>query len=172
MLPPYTKAHFDFAHLSYLTSPRQALQLRGVALGLISLPPGEGYTFTHSHAAQEEVYIVIEGQGILLLNGELVELAPGDIVRVSPETKRALKAHSEHRLFVICAGAVPAGYPKDLNSRYMIDDGIPDYDDVPPWYAGDEAIAQRNAHLKERMLRAQEKRQLRQRAKPSVPIED
>lgn len=172
MQPPYTKAHFDFSHLPYLTSPRQALQLQGVALGLIALPPGEGYTFMHSHAEQEEVYIVIEGKGVLWLNGEWVELEPGDIVRVSPETKRALKAHSEQRLFVICAGAVPAGYPKEPNSRYMIDDGIPDYDDVPPWYAGDGTIAQRNAKLKERMRRAQEKRQRRHHEQTADPSRD
>jgi len=158
MTPPYSKAHFNFTDLPYLTSPRRQLQLQGVALGLISLPPNEGYTFTHTHAEQEEVYIVIEGNGTLLLNGELVSLEVGDIVRVSPSTKRALKAAPESRLFVICAGAVPVGYPKDANSRYMIDDGIPDYEDVPPWYAGREDIRVRNAQLKERMLRAEEKR--------------
>ncbi|MBD1910247.1 MULTISPECIES: cupin domain-containing protein [unclassified Leptolyngbya] len=162
MTPPYNKAHFDFANLPYLTSPRRQLNLQGVALGLISLPPDEGYTFTHTHAEQEEVYIVIEGNGFLLLNGELVSLEPGDIVRVSPATKRALKAASLSKLLVICVGAVPVGYPKDPNSRYMIDDGVPDYDDVPPWYAGRDDIATRNATLKERMLRAEEKRRRKQ----------
>lgn len=162
MVSPYTKAHFDFAQLPYLTSPRRQLELQGVALGLISLPPDEGYTFTHTHAKQEEVYITIEGKGFLWLDGELVSLEPGDLVRVSPSTKRALKAATESRLFVICAGAVPMGYPQEPNSRYLIDDGIPDYDDVPPWYAGREEIAQRNAELKARMMRSRQKRQQNQ----------
>ena len=73
---------------------------------------------------------------------------------------------------MICAGAVPAGYPKEPGSRYMIDDGIPDYDDVPPWYEGDAAIAQRNAQLKERMRHAQEKRQRRQQGQTADPSRD
>ncbi|MBF1999723.1 MAG: cupin domain-containing protein [Synechococcales cyanobacterium M58_A2018_015] len=153
----YTKVHFNFATLPYLTSPRRQLDLHGVALGLIRLPAGEGYTFTHSHAEQEEVYIVVEGVGCMVIDGELVDLQQGDIVRVAPAARRALKA-ADQALFVICAGGVPAGYPQHDNSRYLIDDGIPHYDDVPPWYQGDPAIQKRNAQLQQRMLKAQQKR--------------
>lgn len=154
----YTKVHFDFATLPYLTSPRRQLDLHGVALGLIRLPAGEGYTFTHSHAEQEEVYIVVEGVGCMVIDGELVDLHQGDVVRVAPAARRALKADATSSLFVVCAGAVPAGYPKYSNSRYLIDDGIPHYDDVPPWYRGDPAVQERNAQLQQRMLKAQQKR--------------
>lgn len=156
--PPYTKAHFDFEQLPYLTSPRHQLQLRGVAIGLIRLPAGEGYTFTHHHAEQEEVYIVVNGAGELLANGDRVSLATGDLVRVSPDTRRALRAADNTDLLVICAGGVPAGYPKVENSRYLIDDGVPHYDDIPPWYAGDPAVQARNAELKARLLKAQARR--------------
>lgn len=155
----YTKGHFDFASLPYLTNPRQQLNLSAVGIGLIQLPPFEGYTFTHSHAEQEEVYIVIEGQGVMLIDGELIEITRGDIVRVSPQARRALKSEGEAPLFVICAGGVPQGYPKNSNARYLIDDGIPHYDDIPPWYEGRQDIVQRNRLLNERMLKAQAKRQ-------------
>jgi quercetin dioxygenase-like cupin family protein len=155
---PFTKVHFDFDQLPLLTSPRHALKLRGVGLGLLHLPPGQGYTFTHSHAEQEEVYIVVEGAGWLWASGELISLERGDVVRVSPATRRALKAADQTALFVICAGGVPAGYPRAANARYLIDDGIPHYDDVPPWYADDPAIAERNAQLQARMVKAAAKR--------------
>lgn len=54
-----TKAHFDFYKLAQLTKAWRELKLQGVALGLIRLPAGDGYTFTHSHAAQKEVYIIV-----------------------------------------------------------------------------------------------------------------
>lgn len=146
----YTACHFDFASLPWLTSPRHQLGLQGVALGLIRLPPDEGYTFTHRHRKQEEVYLVIEGSGLILVDDDLLELRKGDAVRVSPVARRALKAHKEG-LLVVCAGGVPQGYPENPNSRYLIDDGIPDYDDIPPWYAGNPEIARRNARLKARM---------------------
>lgn len=149
----YTRCHFDFASLPWLTSPRRQLQLRGVAIGLIRLPPNEGYTFTHRHRRQEEVYLVIEGNGLILVDGELVELVRGDAVRVSPEARRALKA-GDLGLLVICAGGVAEGYPHNPNSRYLIDDGIADYDDIPPWYQGNEDVRRRNEALKKRRRNA------------------
>ena len=98
----------------------------------------------------------------MVVDGELLTLEGGDIVRVSPAAKRALKAADNTDLFVICTGGLAAGYPKQPNARYLIDDGIPDYDDVPPWYEGNPEIAERNARLKERMLKAQSKRDSQQ----------
>lgn len=152
----YTKYHYDFETLPWLTSPRRQLELQGVALGLINLPPNEGYTFTHTHRKQEEVYIVIKGSGQILLNDELLNLVEGDMVRVSPQTKRAVKADSEG-LFIICSGAVPQGYPNNPNARYLIDDGVPDYNDIPPWYRGVPKIAERNNLLKQRQMKARDK---------------
>lgn len=150
----FNKAHFDWDSLPPLTSPRRLLELTGVALGLINLPPGEGYTFTHRHREQEEVYIVLSGTGRLLVDDVLLPLAPGDVVRVDPSSRRALKNDADVPLRIICAGAVPAGYPKNPSARYLIDDGVPDYEDIPPWYAGDEKVAARNRRLKERYLKS------------------
>jgi mannose-6-phosphate isomerase-like protein (cupin superfamily) len=155
----YTKASFNFDDLPYLINPWRKLELHGVSLGLIKLPANEGYTFTHSHAKQEEVYIVVEGRGEILLNGDVIPIDRGDIIRVSPATKRALKAASNTSLFVICTGGVAEGYPENPNARYLIDDGIPDYDDIPPWYVGNAKIRDRNIKLKERMLRALQKKE-------------
>ena len=154
----YSKVHFDWDQLPPLTSPRHRLNLTAVALGLINLPPQQGYTFNHRHREQEEVYMVLAGTGRLWIDGEEVALAAGDMVRVPPEARRALKNDGEAPLQIICAGAVPAGYPKHAGARYLIDDGIPDYDDIPPWYAGDKAVAAANHRLKERYLKTLAKR--------------
>jgi oxalate decarboxylase/phosphoglucose isomerase-like protein (cupin superfamily) len=159
----YDKAHFDWDRLPPLTSPRRQLGLKGVALGLINLPPGKGYTFTHRHREQEEVYIVLSGSGRLLVDGEMLPLVPGDVVRVDPESQRALKNDGDLPLHIICAGGVPAGYPRNPGARYLIDDGVPDYDDIPPWYAGDEGVEAANAELKERYLAALRKREEKKR---------
>jgi hypothetical protein len=153
MVKKYTKYHYDFDTLPWLTSPRRQLDLQGVALGLINLPSNEGYTFTHTHRKQEEVYIVIKGSGRILLDEELLDLVEGDMVRVSPETKRALKANSEG-MFIICSGGIPQGYPDNPNARYLIDDGVPDYNDIPPWYRGDPKVAEKNSQLQQRQMKA------------------
>jgi len=158
----YQKAHFNWDDLPPLTSPRKQLGLRGVALGLINLPAGQGYTFTHSHREQEEVYMVLEGSGLLWIDGEAVPLVAGDMVRVAAEARRALKSDDDGPLRIICAGAVPAGFPKQPGSRYLIDDGVPDYDDIPPWYANNEEVAANNRRLKERYLRSLARRRERE----------
>lgn len=161
MAEDFTKTHFDFESLPWLTSPRKKLQLEGVALGLIHLPANEGYTFTHSHREQEEVYLVIEGSGCMSVNDTIIELVRGDCVRVAASANRALKAHG-NGLLAVCCGAVPMGYPKNPESRYMIDDGIPNYDDIPQWYEGREEIVERNNELKQRMKRSADKRRKRE----------
>jgi hypothetical protein len=156
----YTKVHYNFETLPALKSPRHELGLTGVALGLIRLPAGEGYTFTHSHDRQEEVYLVIEGKGEMVIDGEIVPLERGDTVRVSPSTHRALHAAGE-ALLVVCAGGIPMGYPKEPGARYLIDDGIPHYEEVPPWYEGNEEVVSRNRKLQERMERSRKRREER-----------
>lgn len=158
----YHKAHFDWNELPPLTSPRRLLGLSGVALGLINLPPGQGYTFTHRHREQEEVYIVLAGSGRILVDSELIPIAAGDMVRVDPGSSRALKNDGGEPLRIICAGGVPAGYPKNPEARYLIDDGIPDYDDIPPWYAGDPEIRENNQRLKRRLEKSLARRRARE----------
>lgn len=152
----FTKVHYDLDALPPLTSPRRSLGLEAVGLGLIRLPPDKGYTFTHHHEEQEEVYVVIDGAGEMLVDGELVPLVRGDVVRVCAPARRALHAGPDAPLLVLCAGAVPAGFPRDPNARYQIDDGIPHYDDPPPWCADDPEALARNAELQARTRRKRE----------------
>lgn len=149
----YTKAHYDFDQIAGLISPRQQLELHAVGIGLIRLPPGQGYTFTHQHKEQEEVYVVMGGSGVMLIDGALIPLQRGDVVRAAPEARRALRAADHEAFLVLCAGAVAAGYPKDPNARFLIDDGIPDFDDIPPWYAGNAEVKRKNEEMKARMQR-------------------
>ncbi|SDO59252.1 cupin domain-containing protein [Desulforhopalus singaporensis] len=157
MRKKFTKCHFDFDNLPWLTSPRKQLELEAVALGFINIGPNEGYTFTHTHRQQEEVYMVIKGEGLLQLDDELLPIAEGDVVRVSHDTRRALKAEGRG-LFVICCGGVDHGFPKNPNARYLIDDGVPDYDDIPSWYKGDQEVVERNSRLKQRLAKPGKKK--------------
>ncbi len=156
--PPYSRAHLDLDDpRPGLRSPWRELGLSGVALGVVRLAAGEGYTFLHTHDEQEEVYVVLEGEGVLAVGEEALPLARGNIVRVSPSTPRALCAGNRD-LLVLVAGGTSSGWPRDPGARYLIDDGRPDYDTLPPWYEGREDIARRNRELAERMRRSRERR--------------
>lgn len=146
----YNKKNYSFDDLpDFVTILKKDLRLSKVALGLISLPPEKGYSFLHAHKEQEEVYIILSGNGVMQIEKEELLLKPGDIIRVAPEAKRALKAGSE-KLVAICCGGVTKGFPKKEDSRTLIDDGIPYFDELPNWFEGNEKIMLYNQKLKEK----------------------
>jgi len=149
-MPGYTKTRLDLKNLpNWLTFLKEDLNLKALGLSVARLAAGKGYTIMHQHEEQEEVYMVLSGRGIIHIDGEDISLREGDFVNVVPESKRALKAADDSDLIFICAGAVSTGkYPKSAKSRALIDDGIPDYDNVPPWYEGNKKIAEINKRLK------------------------
>ena len=75
---------------------RRALDAQAFGLNLFRLPPrAEGSEHDHADSGQEEVYVVLEGSGVLRVDGEEVELRKGIAVRVSPEATRAHVAGPE-----------------------------------------------------------------------------
>ena len=66
-----------------------------------------------------------------------------------PNSKRALKANKDSDLVYICAGAIKSEkYPNDKTKKTLINDGIPDFENLPPWYVGNKKIAELNKKLK------------------------
>lgn len=142
-----------------LVQPWRALGLSQVAVAFVALAPGEGASFTHSHQRQEEVYVALEGEGILLVDGVELPIARGDLVKVEPHARRALRAAPQARLLVLVAGGIADGtWPTQDNARYLFDDGVAHYDDAPPWAANDPAALARNAELAARRERSAQKR--------------
>ena len=149
-MPGYKKTSLDLVNLpSWLTFLKKELELSAVGLTVTRLPAGKGYTFMHQHKEQEEVYMVIDGSGIIHIDGEDIPLTKGDFINVFPESKRALKANEDTDFVYICAGAIKSNkYSNNQSSGSLIDDGIPDFDNLPPWYKGNKKIAELNERLK------------------------
>ena len=147
----YNKQTYDLGNLPYwLTFMRDDLQLTSLGMGFARLPAGKGYTFLHKHEYQEEIYIVLNGKGIIYLDGKLLKLSPGDVVRVNPEVYRALKADDEYELVCLIVGALPAeGYPRRKNNHgSLIDDGVPDWETLPPWCKGSKKVIEINKKIR------------------------
>lgn len=65
---------------------------RFIGMSVNSTRPGEGSAFWHAHAKLEELYIVLDGQGEIALDDEVVPLTAGTTVRVGPGVWHALRA--------------------------------------------------------------------------------
>ena len=71
--------------------------------------PGMRASAGHHHREQEEAYIVVAGSGRIKLNEEIVELRQWDVVRVAPQTVRALEAGSDALEFIAIGADRPEG---------------------------------------------------------------
>ena len=67
-----------------------------------NLPAGADVPFVHSHKKNEEIYIILSGQGKAIIDGETVELRAGDFVRVAPAAKRQFFAGDDSAISFVC----------------------------------------------------------------------
>jgi len=55
-----------------------------LGISIDTLPPGKRGCPYHFHYAQEEAFVVLEGEGTLRVAGEMLALATGDVVFIPP----------------------------------------------------------------------------------------
>jgi uncharacterized cupin superfamily protein len=83
-------------------------QLEADSLGarLWRLAPGQAST-KHRHRSQEELYVLLEGEGRARVDGEVLTLAPLDSLLVEPESARQLFNDTEADQLWLAVGAPP-----------------------------------------------------------------
>ena len=68
---------------------RQRLGVQAFGVNQVDLPPhAEGRRHDHADSGQEEVYLVLAGDGVMVVDGEEVELRPGRYVFVAAASVR------------------------------------------------------------------------------------
>ncbi len=76
--------------------------LTGAEVSINHLPAGAGVPFVHSHKQNEEIYVVLSGRGKAVVDGEEIELATGDWMRIAPEGKRQFFAAEDSAISFAC----------------------------------------------------------------------
>ena len=72
----------------------KALELEECALSYQRIPAGYRFPYGHTHATQEEVYVVVRGSGRMKVDDEIVELKEWDAVRVPPGLWRGVRGRA------------------------------------------------------------------------------
>lgn len=67
------------------------LGVENVGISVNATDPGDESPFWHSHALLEEIYVVLDGEGELAVGDDVVPLSAGTVVRVAPDSMRALR---------------------------------------------------------------------------------
>lgn len=79
-----------------------ALHLTGAEVSVNELPQGASVPFVHAHRQNEEIYGILEGEGVAEIDGTSVPLAAGDWLRISPAAKRRFFASEKSAIKYIC----------------------------------------------------------------------
>ena len=88
-------SNFGGAHDLEFRAATAPLELEKSGLSYQRVPPGVRFPFGHTHAEQEEIYVVVRGSGRMKLDEEIVDVEEWDAVRVPPGTWRGYEAGPE-----------------------------------------------------------------------------
>ena len=90
---------------------RRSLGTNAFGINEIRLPAGQqGREHDESDTGHEEVYVVLEGGGTFTVDGEDVEVKPGDYLRVDPHATRLATAGGAGLRFIAVAAKPQAAY--------------------------------------------------------------
>ena len=84
------------------TEFHQTLGLTGAEVSFNNLPAGVSVPFVHSHKENEEIYIITEGKGTLTIDGEVVKIKKGNVIKISPNGKRQFAAADDEGISYVC----------------------------------------------------------------------
>jgi quercetin dioxygenase-like cupin family protein len=90
----FARSHIDSEHLG---------------VSLMTYAAGCRPPIAHSHAEQEEAYVVISGSGRVKLDDEIRELRQWDVLRVAPAVTRAFEAGPDGMEIVAVGSDRPDG---------------------------------------------------------------
>lgn len=97
---------------------KEQLGLSSMEVSVNRLPAGTGVPFVHTHKMNEELYVVVSGEGMFYADGEEFELQEGTLVRVAPAVERAIRA-GKADLCYICIQAA-----ENSLRQYTMTDGV------------------------------------------------
>jgi mannose-6-phosphate isomerase-like protein (cupin superfamily) len=94
---------------------RDPIEAEESAVSYLRVAPNYRMPFGHTHARQEEVYVVVGGSARIKLDDDIVDLKKWDIVRIANDTVRNVEAGPEGVELILI------GAPKtDPNDAEMI----------------------------------------------------
>lgn len=81
------------------------LELTGMEVSIHKLLPGTSMPFYHRHRENEELYLFIKGRGEFQIDGEVMPVREGTVIRVEPAGVRAWRNNSSEDMYYIVVQA-------------------------------------------------------------------
>lgn len=104
-LRQYVFTHPLLGHVPGKLFLKEPLQMTALEISFGVFSPGAGMPLLHAHRENEEVYIFVKGRGQMLIDGEVVNVREGTVVRVAPAGARSWRNNGDEDLhFVVVQG--------------------------------------------------------------------
>lgn len=97
----------------------EVLGLTGMEISVNCLPAGGKVPFLHKHQTHEEVYMFLKGEGEFQVDGEIVPIKEGTVIKVDPAGVRSWRNNSTSDLYYLVIQA-----QKDSLKLSGSDDGV------------------------------------------------
>lgn len=79
-----------------------ALHATGGEFSFQVFQPGTETGFLHTHKVHEELYFFLSGRGEFQVDGQVIPVAEGSVVRVAPEGERSVRNNGTEPLVMLC----------------------------------------------------------------------
>lgn len=79
-----------------------ALKTTGSEFSFQVFPPNTECGFMHTHKVHEELYFFLHGKGEFMVDGNMIPVEEGSVVRVSPDGKRSVRNNGNEPLIMLC----------------------------------------------------------------------
>ena len=81
------------------------LELTSCEISINTVPKGFKVPFKHKHKQNEEVYIILKGNGIISVDDAVIDVKEGSVVKILPEASRTIENTGDGDLQFICVQA-------------------------------------------------------------------
>lgn len=98
---------------------KDILGTTGMEISFGTLGEGEAVPFLHKHKQNEEVYIILRGEGIFSLDGNDYPVKAGDVIRIEPEVSRGNRNTGSEPFTYVCIQAKAGSL-----EQYTMTDGV------------------------------------------------
>ncbi len=79
-----------------------ALQATGGEFSFQVFQPGTETGFLHTHKTHEELYFFLQGEGEFQVDGQIIAISEGSVVRVAPDGVRSVRNNGTEPLVMLC----------------------------------------------------------------------
>lgn len=98
---------------------KEELNSTGSEISIGALPPKTDLPIFHSHKQNEEVYIILSGEGKFQVDDKCFDIAEGSVIRVAPSGLRGMTNTSDKQMIYIVVQA-----KENSLTQYTATDGV------------------------------------------------